>query len=167
MEVPNVVGANRAHSSLGGELMDFKLELVVIPVSDVDRAKEFYTQTAGFTIEVDGSAGDRARIVQVTPRGSACSVGFGSGLSLGGGPLVTATPGSQRGLHLVVGDIAAARDELVARGVQISEIQHRKEGRWKPGPDPHHSSYMSFAEFSDPDGNTWLLQEVDRHDALP
>jgi catechol 2,3-dioxygenase-like lactoylglutathione lyase family enzyme len=147
--------------------MDFKLELVVIPVSGVDRAKEFYTRTAGFILEVDGSAGEGARIVQVTPPGSACSVGFGSGLTLGAGPLVTAPPGSQRGLHLVVGDIVAARDELIARGVQVGEIRHMVDGRWKPGADPHHSSYMSFAEFSDPDGNTWLLQEVPHHKARP
>jgi catechol 2,3-dioxygenase-like lactoylglutathione lyase family enzyme len=147
--------------------MDFKLELVVIPVSDVDRAKEFYTQTAGFALEVDGSAGEGARIVQVTPPGSACSVGFGSGLTLGRGPLVTAAPGSPRGLHLVVGDIVAARDQLIARGVQVGEIRHVEDGRWKPGPDPQHSSYMSFAEFSYPDGNTWLLQEVPDHNVRP
>ena len=143
--------------------MDFKLELVIIPVSDVDRAKAFYTEKLGFKLEVDGSANAGARIVQVTPPGSACSIGFGSGLSLGTTPLVTAAPGSQRGLHLVVEDIASARSELISRGVLVGDIRHINDGHWRPGLDPHRSSYMSFAEFSDPDGNLWLLQEV-RHD---
>jgi catechol 2,3-dioxygenase-like lactoylglutathione lyase family enzyme len=143
--------------------VDFKLELIMIPVSDVDRAKAFYTQTAGFKLEVDGRANEGGRIVQVTAPGSACSIGFGSGLRLEDRPLVTAAPGSQRGLHLVVEDIAAARDELIARGVSVSEIRHIDDGRWRAGPDPGHGSYMSFAEFSDPDGNLWLLQEVRRH----
>jgi catechol 2,3-dioxygenase-like lactoylglutathione lyase family enzyme len=142
--------------------VDFKLELIVIPVSDVDRAKAFYTQSAGFKLEVDGRANEGGRIVQVTPPGSSCSIGFGSGLSLGVDPLVIAPPGSQRGLHLIVADITAARDELIARGVAVSEIRHIDDGRWLPGPDPNRSSYMSFAEFSDPDGNLWLLQEVRR-----
>jgi catechol 2,3-dioxygenase-like lactoylglutathione lyase family enzyme len=146
--------------------MDFKLELVLIPVSDVDRAKAFYTKEAGFKLEVDGLNGNGGRIVQVTPPGSACSIGFGTGLDAGlAGPdhaALTASPGSQRGLHLVVTDIVAARDELMTRGVTVSEIRHLNDGEWTPGPDPHHSNYMSFAEFSDPDGNTWLLQEVNR-----
>jgi catechol 2,3-dioxygenase-like lactoylglutathione lyase family enzyme len=142
--------------------VDFKLELVVIPVSDVDRAKEFYTQIVGFTLEVDGSAGEGARIVQVTPPGSACSIGFGSGLDIGTGPLVTAPPGSQRGLHLAVTDLAAARDELISRGVDVGEIRHMRDGRWHAGLDPERRSYMSFAELSDPDGNLWLLQEIRR-----
>jgi hypothetical protein len=82
---------------------------------------------------------------------------------MGATPLVTATPGSQRGLHLVVEDIAAARTELISRGVLVGEIRHMQDGQWRPGLDPRRSSYMSFAEFSDPDGNLWLLQEV-RHD---
>jgi catechol 2,3-dioxygenase-like lactoylglutathione lyase family enzyme len=146
--------------------LDFRLELVLIPVSDVDRAKDFYTNRAGFTLEVDGRVGDRIRIVQVTPPGSACSVGFGTGFDTGlAGPdhaPMIASPGSQRGLHLVVRDIAAARDELMARGVPVTEIRHIDDGEVKPGRDPHRSNYMSFAEFSDPDGNTWLLQEVNR-----
>lgn len=144
--------------------MDFKLELVLIPVSDVDQAKQFYTEVAGFTLVVDGRATEGARIVQVTPPGSSCSIGFGSGLSDETGPLMVAEPGSQRGLHLVVDDIVSAREELTARGVQVGEIRHVDDGHWKPGPDPHRSNYMSFAEFSDPDGNTWLLQEVRRDD---
>ena len=142
--------------------MDFKLELIIIPVSDVDRAKAFYTENLGCKLEVDGSANEGARIVQVTPPGSACSIGFGSGLSMGTTPLVTAAPGSQRGLHLVVDDIAAARSELIARGVLVGEIWHMEDGHWKPGLDPGRSSYMSFAEFTDPDGNLWVLQEVRR-----
>ena len=142
--------------------MDFKLELVVIPVSDVDRAKAFYTEQAGFKLEVDGRANEGGRIVQVTPPGSACAIGFGSGLSVGDTPLVTAAPGSQRGLHLVVEDLAAARDELVGRGVGVGQIHHIADGQWRPGLDPGRNSYMSFAEFTDPDGNLWVLQEVHR-----
>ena len=143
--------------------MSMRIELVMIPVADVDRAKHFYTEIAGFTLEVDGSATDGGRIVQVTPPGSACSVGFGTGLRLDDAPLVTAPPGSQRGLHLVVADITAARDELTARGVAVGEIHHVVDERWQPGLDPQRRSYMSFAQFSDPDGNLWLLQEVRRN----
>jgi catechol 2,3-dioxygenase-like lactoylglutathione lyase family enzyme len=145
-----------------GDAVDFKLELVVIPVSDVDRAKEFYSQTVGFRLEVDGMASEGGRIVQVTPPGSACSIGFGSGLTVDSGPLVTAPPGSQRGLHLAVADLTAARDELIARGIDVGEIRHVQDGRWYAGLDPNRRSYMSFAEFSDPDGNLWLLQEIRR-----
>ena len=116
--------------------MDFKLELVMLPVSDVDRAKDFYTATLGFKLELDGGANEGARNVQVTPPGSACSVGFGSNLRLRSGPLVTAAPGSQRGLHLAVTDIVAARDELIGRGVEVGEIVHMEDGRWQPGADP-------------------------------
>ncbi len=117
--------------------MDYKLELVLIPVSGLDRARDFYTQAAGVTLEVDGPAGEGARIVQVTPPGSACSVGFGTGLGLGAGhDYIMALAGSQRGLHLMVDDIAAARDELIARRVQVGEIRYMEGGRWKPGLDP-------------------------------
>jgi catechol 2,3-dioxygenase-like lactoylglutathione lyase family enzyme len=156
----NVVVAVAPTPTTKESTMDLKLELVLISVSDVDRAKDFYTRIAGFTLEVDGRATEGARIVQVTPPGSACSIGFGSGLDGGNGPFVAA-PGSQQGLHLVVRDIVAARDELVARGVNVGEIRHVDDGQWKPGPDPRRSSHMSFAEFSDPDGNSWLLQEVE------
>jgi hypothetical protein len=116
-------------------------------------------------LEVDGQANRGGRIVQVTAPGSACSIGFGSGLALDSGPLVTAPPGSQRGLHLAGTDLAAARGELIARGVDVGEIRHVSDGRWQAGLDPDRSSYMSFAEFSDPDGNLWLLQEIRRdHD---
>jgi catechol 2,3-dioxygenase-like lactoylglutathione lyase family enzyme len=127
--------------------VDYKLELVLIPVSDVDRARDFYTQAAGFTLEVDRPVGDTMRIVQVTPPGPACSVGFGTGLGLGAGP------GSQRGLHLVVDDNAAARDDLIVRSVQVGEIRYMDDGQWRPGLEPRWRSYMSFAEFTDPDGN--------------
>jgi catechol 2,3-dioxygenase-like lactoylglutathione lyase family enzyme len=136
--------------------MDFKLELVLIPVSDADRAKRFYVQQAGFDLLVDTPTGlPGQRVVQVTPPGSACSIGFGTGLT-------AAEPGSQQGLHLVVPDIVAARDELTGRGVQVGEVRHITGGAWTPGPDPDRASYMSFAEFTDPDGNLWLLQEVRR-----
>jgi catechol 2,3-dioxygenase-like lactoylglutathione lyase family enzyme len=136
--------------------LDYALELVIIPVSDVDRAKGFYVQQAGFDLLVDVPTGvPGQRVVQVTPPGSSCSIGFGTGLT-------TAEPGSQQGLHLTVRDIVAARAEMVARGVEVGLVRHMAEGGWRPGPHPGRANYMSFAEFSDPDGNLWLLQEVDR-----
>ena len=132
--------------------MDFKLELVLIPVSDVDRAKAFYMEKAGFDLEVDTPVGEGQRVVQLTPPGSACSIAVGIGIT-------DAEPGSTRGTHLVVTDIEAARAELVERGVDVGEIRHFASGTWNPGPDPEHHDYNSFADFSDPDGNTWLLQE--------
>ena len=135
--------------------MDFKLELVLIPVSDVDRAKTFYTEKAGFNLDVDHRAGDNFRVVQLTPPGSACSIAVGTGIT-------DAEPGSVRGTHLVVSDILAARAELVERGVDVSEVRHLESGTWVPGPDPERRDYMSFADFSDPDGNTWVLQERGR-----
>jgi catechol 2,3-dioxygenase-like lactoylglutathione lyase family enzyme len=135
--------------------MDYTLELVLIPVSDAGRAKRFYVEQAGFDLLVDGGTGlPGQRIVQVSPPGSACSIGFGTGLSY--------EPGSQQGLHLVVSDIVAARDELVGRGVEVGQVRHIADGAWTPGPDPDRADYMSFAEFTDPDGNLWLLQEVRR-----
>jgi catechol 2,3-dioxygenase-like lactoylglutathione lyase family enzyme len=140
--------------------VDYKLELVLIPVSDVDRAKRFYVEQAGFDLLVDGGTGlPGQRVVQVNPPGSACSIGFGTGMTPG---MTPAAPGSQQGLHLVVPDIVAARDELAGRGVEIGEVQHIADGAWRPGPDPQRRSYMSFAEFADPDGNLLLLQEVRR-----
>lgn len=132
--------------------MDFKLELVLIPVSDVDRAKNFYTEKAGFNLDVDHSAGDSFRVVQMTPPGSACSITIGTGLG-------DAAPGSVQGMHLVVTDIVAARAELVERGLPVGEIRHMEAGSWVDGPHPERSDYNSFAHFSDPDGNTWVLQE--------
>lgn len=137
--------------------VDFKLELVLIPVSDADRAKRFYAEQAGFDLLVDTPTGlPGQRVVQVTPPGSACSIGFGTGIT-------AAEPGSQQGLHLVVSDIVAAREELTGRGVEVGEVRHIADGAWTPGPDPDRANYMSFAEFSDPDGNLWLLQEVRRN----
>ena len=139
--------------------MDYRLELVLIPVSDVDRAKRFYLDQAGFDLIVDTPTGlPGQRVVLVSPRGSACSIGFGSGLT-------AAEPGSQQGLHLVVRDILAARSELAARGVEVGEVRHISGGTWSPGPDPDRANYQSFAEFTDPDGNLWLLQEVGRDSA--
>ncbi len=135
--------------------MDFKLELVLIPVADVDRAKAFYMDALGWTLDVDHQPSDAFRVVQLTPPGSACSITLGIGIT-------DAEPGSYRGTHLIVSDIAAARAELVARGVEVSEVRHfdRNTSEWKPGPDPARGRYMSFADLADPDGNTWMLQEV-------
>ena len=135
--------------------MEFKLELVLIPVADVDRAKAFYTEQAGFHLEVDTPVGENMRVVQVTPPGSACSVGFGTGIT-------AAPPGSAQGLHLVVSDIVAARADMLRRGVKVSEVRHLESGSWVPGPEPQRASYESFADFADPDGNVWVLQEVRR-----
>jgi len=134
--------------------MDAKLELVLIPVTDVDRAKAFYVERAGFVLEVDTEVGDEIRVVQLTPPGSACSIAVGVGIT-------DAAPGSYRGTHLVVTDIEATRDELVGRGVEVGEIRHfdRTDPGWRSGPHPEHGDYESFAEFADPDGNTWVLQE--------
>jgi catechol 2,3-dioxygenase-like lactoylglutathione lyase family enzyme len=132
--------------------MDYKLELVLIPVSDVDRAKAFYAETAGFRLDVDHHAGEEFRVVQLTPPGSACSIAFGIGV-------IDNTSAPVRGLHLVVTDIEAARADLSGRGVEVSEIRHM-DGGWKPDVDPNHANYNSFADFADPDGNTWVLQEV-------
>ena len=133
--------------------MEFKLELVLVPVTDVDRAKSFYVEQAGFNLEVDTPVGEHMRVVQVTPPGSACSVGFGVGIT-------AAPPGTAQGLHLVVTDIVAARDDLVKRGVEVSEVRHLESGSWVSGPHPQRANYESFAEFADPDGNVWVLQEV-------
>ena len=135
--------------------MDFRLELVQVPVSDVDRAKAFYTDKVGFNADQDHQVSDELRFVQLTPPGSACSIAVGTGIT-------DAAPGSVRGTHLVVSDILAARAELVERGVDVSEVRHLESGTWVPGPDPERRDYMSFADFSDPDGNTWVLQERGR-----
>jgi catechol 2,3-dioxygenase-like lactoylglutathione lyase family enzyme len=140
--------------------VDLKLEVVVIPVADVDRAKRFY-QGLGWRLDADFAKGDDWRLVQMTPHGSPCSVMFGKGFT-------TAMPGSVQGTFLVVDDIEAARAELVGHGVHVSEVFHfdgnllRVAGTTGrvPGPDPEGRSYFSFASFSDPDGNSWLLQQV-------
>jgi catechol 2,3-dioxygenase-like lactoylglutathione lyase family enzyme len=137
--------------------VDFKLELVVIPVSDVDRAKEFYTEKAGFTLDVDHQASESFRVVQLTPPGSACSITIGTGLT-------TATPGSYQGLHLVVTDIEAARAELAGRGMEVSEPFHFGAEGQTPGLHPERADYGTYLSFSDPDGNGWLVQEVKHHE---
>jgi predicted enzyme related to lactoylglutathione lyase len=131
--------------------MDWKLELVVLPVSDMDRAKAFYVEEAGFTLDVDHRAGEDFRVIQVTPRGSSCSI------TLMKNPEAA---GSVHGLHLIVSDIDAARAELVERRVGASGIFHFEDGRQVDGPDPNRSDYGSFLTFSDPDGNSFMVQEV-------
>jgi len=145
--------------------VDMKFEIVVIPVSDVDRAKEFYTRL-GWRLDADYDNGNDFRVIQFTPPGSGCSVIFGKNVT-------GAAPGSVQGLYLIVSDIEAARGNLLRRGVQISEVFHGAadaySGPDEPylfgrirvnGPDPEHGRYRSFASFSDPDGNGWLFQEI-------
>lgn len=132
--------------------VDLKLEVVVIPVSDVDRAKRFYTNL-GWRLDADIAAGDAFRVVQFTPPGSPASIHFGNGVT-------SAAPGSAQNIYLVVSDIEAARAELVARGIEVSEVFHRGPGGFGNGVDPERRSYASLATFSDPDGNVWLLQEI-------
>ncbi|MGC5168011.1 VOC family protein [Luteimicrobium sp. DT211] len=140
--------------------MDYQLELIVLPVEDVDRAREFYRRI-GFREDADYVGDDDFRMVQFTPPGSACSIAFGTGIS-------AAEPGSVENLHLVVEDVVVARDELLRRGVEVSEIFHDEDGvfhhaggeRRVPGLYPGRASYGSFASFRDPDGNEFLLQEV-------
>jgi catechol 2,3-dioxygenase-like lactoylglutathione lyase family enzyme len=137
--------------------VDWKLELVVVPVSDVDRAKSFYMDKAGFNLHVDHRSGDDLRVVQLTPPGSACSIAIMSGSGV-----TQAPPGSAQGLHLIVPDIDAARAELVERGADVGEVFHMGESGQERGPDPARQDYNSFLPFSDPDGNAWLVQEVKR-----
>jgi catechol 2,3-dioxygenase-like lactoylglutathione lyase family enzyme len=157
----NKAGSNDATAAR----VDMKFEVVVIPVSDVDRAKEFYGRV-GWRLDAEYDSGHDFRIMQFTPPGSGCSVIFGKNVT-------AAAPGSAQGLYLVVSDIQAARDELVRRGVEASEVFHDSAGEHAgpdppylfgrlrvSGPDPEGRSYRSFVSFSDPDGNGWLLQEV-------
>ena len=142
--------------------VDMRLEVVVIPVSDAERAKQFYVKL-GWRLDADFGFDNGFRVVQFTPRGSGCSVQFGT-------KITSAAPGSAQGLYLIVSDIEAARAELLARGVQASEVFHAATpgAQFEPGatsgrvngPAPNHATYSSFATFTDPDGNTWLLQEV-------
>ena len=133
--------------------MDWKLEVVIVPVTDVDRAKEFYAEKLGFPVDVDHSAGDSFRVVQVTPPGSACSMVFGKGIA-------DAEPGSLKGNNLVVDDIEAAHAHLEAAGIENSGLQHFEDGVMTPGPDPQRQRYGTYIFFGDPDGNTWAVQEV-------
>ncbi|CAG9231599.1 Glyoxalase/bleomycin resistance protein/dioxygenase [Paraburkholderia sabiae] len=145
---------------MSAETVDMKLEVVVIPVSDVDRAMQFYAGL-GWRLDVDIVRGDDFRVVHFTPTGSQCSILFGKGVT-------TEAPGSVQGLHLIVSDVEAARAQLVSRGVEVSEIFHDvggvfhhagEEGRLS-GAHPERKSYGSFASFNDPDGNGWVFQEV-------
>ncbi|AZO39505.1 MAG: glyoxalase [Mesorhizobium sp.] len=158
----------RSETAIGtpkARTLDMKFEIVVIPVSDVDRAKSFYCGL-GWRLDADFAAGDDWRVIQFTPPGSECSVIFGKNVT-------AAAPGSAQGLYLIVSDIKAARNELLGRDVDISEVFHDAGGVYAgtdepylfgrarvSGPDPEHRSYRSYASFSDPDGNGWLLQEV-------
>jgi catechol 2,3-dioxygenase-like lactoylglutathione lyase family enzyme len=145
--------------------IDMKFEIVVIPVSDVDRAKEFYSRL-GWRLDADYDSGTGFRILQFTPPGSGCSIIFGRGVT-------AAKPGSAQGLYLIVSDIEAARTALLGRGIEVSEVFHGDSGVFAgkdepylfgskrvSGPEPAHSSYKSFASFHDPDGNGWLFQEI-------
>jgi catechol 2,3-dioxygenase-like lactoylglutathione lyase family enzyme len=160
-----VVRSETAIETPKARTADMKLEIVVIPVSDVERAKRFYGGL-GWRLDADFAAGDDFRVIQFTPPGSPCSVIFGKNVT-------AAAPGSARGLYLIVSDIKAARDELLGRGVAVSEVFHDAGevyvgadepylfGRLRvSGPDPEHRSYRSYASFRDPDGNGWLFQEV-------
>jgi catechol 2,3-dioxygenase-like lactoylglutathione lyase family enzyme len=127
--------------------MDMKLEVIVVPVSDVDRAKAFYSETLGFNVDVDRQFSEDFRVVQLTPPGSACSVTIGP---------QAGEPGSVKGLQLVVSDIASAREELNGRGLEASHVQHMDDGTWVDGPG---GDWNSFFFFSDPDGNGWTVQQ--------
>jgi catechol 2,3-dioxygenase-like lactoylglutathione lyase family enzyme len=148
------VHGGTATETAGVGTVDQKLEVVTLPVSDVDRAKAFYGETLGWRLDADFANGDR-RVVQFTPPGSPASIHFGLGRT-------SATPGSAEGMFLIVTDIQAARDALVERGVEVSGIFHPDGPVGEPasGPAPDNASYGSFASFKDPDGNTWLLQEI-------
>jgi catechol 2,3-dioxygenase-like lactoylglutathione lyase family enzyme len=165
MATLNEIRSNDAPSGTKVATVDMKLEVVIIPVSDVDRAKEFYAKL-GWRLDADFAHGDDWRGIQFTPPGSGCSVIFGKNVT-------AAAPGSAQGLYLIVSDIEAARNELLGRGIQISEVFHGASGAYSGtdepylfgrirvnGPDAGHGSYRSFASFRDPDGNGWLLQEV-------
>ena len=140
---------------------EMRLEVVVLPVSDADRAKQFYVEMLGFRLDADFTAPDGLRVVQVTPPGSPCSIIFGHDVT-------AATPGATQDLMLVVRDIEATRADLLERGVDVTEVFHDAGGVFHhggtkarvPGPDPKRSTYGSFASFSDPDGNGWVLQEI-------
>jgi catechol 2,3-dioxygenase-like lactoylglutathione lyase family enzyme len=132
--------------------IDMKLEVVTLPVSDFDRAKAFY-QALGWRLDSDLVLGNDMRAAQFTPPRSDCSITLGKGIT-------DTAHGSVQRLELIVSDIIAARDDLIRRGVEVSELFHRDGGALLPGPDPQRRSYLTYASFSDPDGNGWLLQEV-------
>ncbi|MGA7781834.1 MAG: VOC family protein [Paraburkholderia sp.] len=154
------MGSEHAVGISGALAFEMKLEIVIIPVTDADRAKRFYSDL-GWRLDIDFKRGDDYRVIQFTPPGSGCSVMFGKDIT-------TAAPGSVQGLHLVVSDIVAARNELLRRGIAISEpfhdtggVFHHADGKYVlSGLNPTRQSYASYASFSDPDGNGWLLQEI-------
>lgn len=138
--------------------MDYQLQVVTLSVNDIDEAAAFYTERAGFILDVDYHPTPGFRVVQLTPPGSACSIQIGAGLT-------DAPPGSARTTYLAVTDIEAAHRELAERGVKISDIRHKSpidnwQGDWQPGTDPARRDYASLADFADPDGNTWVIQEI-------
>ena len=133
--------------------MDFKLELIVVPTSDVDRSKAFYADKMGFGVDVDHRAGETFRVVQLTPPGSACSIALMKNPE---------AAGTLQGLQVVVTDIEAARNELAGRGVEVGELFHFIDGQERPGPDPDRASFATFFSLKDPDGNGWLIQEGKR-----
>jgi len=138
--------------------MDYQLQVITLPVTDVDKAAAFYTRQVGFTLDVDYHPTPGFRVVQLTPPGSACSIQIGIGLT-------DAPPGLARAIYLAVTDIEAARQELTGCGVTVSGIRHQSpigdwKGGWQPGTDPERRDYASAADFADPDGNTWVLQEI-------
>jgi catechol 2,3-dioxygenase-like lactoylglutathione lyase family enzyme len=142
--------------------MDYQLQVITLAVSDVGKATAFYTEQAGFTLDVDYHPAPSFRVVQLTPPGSACSVQIGAGLT-------DAPPGSARATYLAVTDIEAACRELTGRGVKVSGIRHKApvddwKGGWLPGTDPGRRNYASVADFADPDGNTWVIQEIGYHE---
>jgi len=133
--------------------MDLKLEVVVLPVADADRSKAFYEGDLGWRLDADIALSDSVRIVQLTPPGSPCSIHFGTGLT-------SAEPGSCQNTYLIVEDVEEARSQLIEKGAEVGEVFHREDGEEVPGPAPDRATYGSFARFSDPDGNSWLLQEI-------
>jgi catechol 2,3-dioxygenase-like lactoylglutathione lyase family enzyme len=144
-------------SSTSTAAVKFSVEVITLPASDVERALRFYVDRVGFTLDVDYSPNDAFRVVQLTPPGSGCSIQFGRGLT-------DAAVGSLRNIYLVVTDLAAVRGDLLERGVEVGEIRHKTpidawDGGFASGLDPTHRDYASFAHFSDPDGNSWVLQE--------
>jgi catechol 2,3-dioxygenase-like lactoylglutathione lyase family enzyme len=165
MATLSAIRSNEPTSGASAVKVEMKFEIVVIPVSDVDRAKEFYTRL-GWRLDADFDSGKDFRVIQFTPPGSGCSIIFGKSVT-------AAAPGSAQGLYLIVSDIEAARKDLLARGIEVSEPFHDASGVYDgpdepylfgrqrvSGPDAQHASYRSFASFSDPDGNGWLFQEI-------
>ena len=164
MATLKAINSNEPATNASAVRVEMKVEVVIIPVSDVDRAKEFYAKL-GWRLDADFADGNEWRGVQFTPPGSGCSVIFGKNVT-------TAAPGSAQGLYLAVSDIETARKELLRRGIEVSEVFHGSDVHTGPdepylfgrlrasGPDPAHTSYSSFASFHDPDGNGWLLQEI-------